>query len=226
MTVQQSLRQEVLHGAVDASAAAERVVPLSRAAVLESFKVGHDGINRREFLTYAWAAALGLLTLESGLATYRFMSPRFRAGAFGGTFPLGEASNLPSTDIDPQAHTPGKFWLVNTEEGPRALYMVCTHLGCLYKWEPTNNRFLCPCHASQFSREGHYIYGPATRSLDQFVVEIVEGDSILSETIDEGGRIVAPAAEAPGTEIIIDTGRRIRGKPATLSPARAKDDVD
>ena len=223
MTVQQSLRQQGFREVVDTSAAADRVAPLSRAATLELFKVGHEGINRREFLTYAWAGALALLTLESGLATYRFMSPRFLPGTLGGEFPLGAAANLPSIDIDPQANTVGKFWLVNTEDGPRALYMVCTHLGCLYKWDASNNHFLCPCHASQFSREGHYIKGPAPRSLDQFVVEISDGDSIVAKTEDDNDRIVAPAAEALGTEVIVDTGVRIRGKPAALSPARARD---
>ena len=152
--------------------------------MLESFEAGHEGINRREFLTYAWAGALGLLTLESGLATYQFMYPRFREGEFGGKFPLGAASVLPQTGIDPQSNTTGKFWLINTDEGPRALYMVCTHLGCLYKWEPSNSRFECPCHGSKFNREGHFIEGPAPRSLDQFQIEIVQGGSVVSMTED------------------------------------------
>ena len=226
MTIHQSLLQQEFRGAVDTSAVAERVAPLSRAAVLESFNAGHEGINRREFLTYAWAGALGLLTLESGLASYQFMSPRFRAGTFGGEFPLGAAANLPPKDIDPQANAFGKFWLVNTEDGPRALYMVCTHLGCLYKWVPTNNRFECPCHASKFSREGHYIWGPASRSLDQFVIEVVEGDFVVAKTEDAGDKIMAPGAPASEAEIVVDTGRRIRGKPAAMSPARAKDEPD
>lgn len=226
MTVQQNLRQQVLGREVDITAAAERVAPLGREKVLETLNVGREGINRREFLTYAWASALGLLTLESGLATYRFMSPRFRAGKFGGEFHLGSAANLPATDLDPQPNTAGKFWLVNTESGPHALYMVCTHLGCLYKWDPTNNRFLCPCHSSQFSREGHFIWGPAPRSLDQFRVKVVDGDVELSETKESGDQILAPATGPPGSDIVVDTGDRIRGLPAALSPARARNEID
>ena len=204
-----------------AAAAAQRVAPVGRAAVLESFEAGHEGINRREFLTYAWAGALGLLTLESGLATYQFMYPRFREGEFGGKFPLGAASVLPQTGIDPQSNTTGKFWLINTDEGPRALYMVCTHLGCLYKWEPSNSRFECPCHGSKFNREGHFIEGPAPRSLDQFQIEIVQGGSVVSMTEDAGDRIAAPTPPGPEAEIVVNTGKRIPGKPAAASPARA-----
>ena len=202
-----------------AAAAAERVAPVGRAAVLESFDEGQEGINRREFLTYAWAGALGLLTLESGLATYQFMYPRFREGEFGGKFPLGAASALPQIGIDPEGNTTGKFWLINTDEGPRALYMVCTHLGCLYKWEPSNNRFECPCHGSKFNLEGHFIEGPAPRSLDQFLVEVVEGGSVVAQTEDMGESIAAPGTPGPDAEIVIDTGKRIQGKPKALSPA-------
>ena len=204
-----------------AAAAAERVAPVGRAAVLESFEDGQEGINRREFLTYAWGGALGLLTLESGLATYQFMYPRFREGEFGGKFFLGAATVLPQIGIDPEANTTGKFWLINTDEGPRALYMVCTHLGCLYKWEPSNNRFECPCHGSKFSREGHYIEGPAPRSLDQFLIEIVQGGAVVAETEDMDDTIAAPALPEPDVEIVVDTGNRIAGKPKALSPAKA-----
>ena len=203
-----------------AAAAAERVAPVGRAAVLESFEAGQEGINRREFMSYAYAGALSLLTLESGLATYQFMYPRFREGEFGGKFLLGNADILPQIGIDPEANTSGKFWLINTDEGPRALYMVCTHLGCLYKWEPSANRFECPCHGSKFSREGHYIEGPAPRSLDQFLIEIVQGGSTVAQTEDAGDSISAPNLPAPDVEIVVDTGKRLSGKPKALSPAK------
>jgi len=155
-------------------------------------------MNRREFLTYAWGATLGLLALQGGVGIFFFMYPRFKAGEFGGMFFLGPESALPPTDAAPQPDTAGKFWLVNTvDEGPKALYMVCTHLGCLYKWAQSNNRFECPCHGSKFSREGYYIEGPAGRSLDTFVVAVENG------------------------EVTVNTGKKILGAPRDESPARA-----
>ena len=203
-----------------AAAAAERVAPVGRAAVLESFETGQEGINRREFLAYAYGGALSLLTLEGGLATYQFMYPRFREGEFGGEFNLGAATVLPQVGIDPEGNTTGKFWLINTDDGPRALYMVCTHLGCLYKWEPSNNRFECPCHGSKFSREGFYIEGPAPRSLDQFIIKVVQDGSVVAETADQGDLVAAPAVPAPDAEIVVDTGKRLPGKAAADSPAK------
>ena len=202
-----------------AAAAADRVAPVGRAAVLESFETGQEGINRREFLAYAYGGALSLLTLEGGLATYQFMYPRFREGEFGGKFLLGNASVLPQVGIEPEGNTTGKFWLINTDEGPRALYMVCTHLGCLYKWEPSADRFECPCHGSKFNREGHFIKGPAPRSLDQFLVEIVQDGEVVSITEDLGDTIAAPSLPSPDVEIVVDTGKRIQGKAGASSPA-------
>lgn len=154
-------------------------------------------MNRREFLTYAWGAALGLLTIEAGVVSFFFLYPRFRAGEFGGKFYLPPAE-VPPADAAPKPYSEGKFWLVTTAEGsPKALYMVCTHLGCLYKWAPTNNRFECPCHGSKFTHDGLYIEGPAPRSLDSF-----------------------PIAEE-NSQLIVDTGKKILGSPSTESPFRA-----
>ncbi|MBI1298756.1 Rieske 2Fe-2S domain-containing protein [bacterium] len=191
--------------------------PATEEAVEE---VGQAGINRREFLTYAWGAALGLLTLEIGVGSYYFMYPRFRAGEFGGAFSVPQ-SDIPPADAAPNGNTNGKFWLVDTPEGPRALYMVCTHLGCLYKWEPSTFRFECPCHASKFSHDGHYIEGPASRSLDQFVIEVMQNGAVVSSTEDAGDDIVPPQIPGPDAQIVVQTGQRVLGKSAAASPARA-----
>ena len=173
--------------------AAPKAAPAPK--VEEEAATGSAGISRREFITYAWGAALGLLTVETALMSYFFMYPRFKAGQFGGKFFL-PPTEVPAIDAAPKGETAGKFWLVSTEEGPKAIYMVCTQLGCLYKWEPSNNRFECPCHGSKFSKDGFYIEGPAPRSLDSFVLT------------EENGQVV------------VDTGKKITGNPAGESPAR------
>ncbi len=153
-------------------------------------------MNRREFLTYAFGGAMGLLALQAGVVSFFFMYPRFKAGEFGGLFFMGPESSVPPADAAPIAVSDGKFWWVNVEgEGPKAIYMVCTHLGCLYKWVGENNRFECPCHGSKFTRSGDYIEGPAPRSLDHFELTVEDG------------------------EFVVDTGARVNGAPAADSPA-------
>ena len=43
---------------------------------------------------------------------------------------------------------------------------ICPHLGCRFNWDGTVNRFICPCHGSQFGLEGDKLAGPAPRGLD------------------------------------------------------------
>jgi menaquinol-cytochrome c reductase iron-sulfur subunit len=43
---------------------------------------------------------------------------------------------------------------------------ICPHLGCYYNWSDAQNRFMCPCHGSQYSFDGTHVAGPAPRGLD------------------------------------------------------------
>jgi cytochrome b6-f complex iron-sulfur subunit len=128
------------------------------------------------------------------VGSFLFLYPRFGVGEFGGDFPKTRAEFL-DVEAPPAPEPDGKFWMVTTAEGePKALYMVCVHLGCLYKWEPSNKRFECPCHGSKYTKDGYYIEGPATRSLDWFEMT-VEGDLVNVHTGKKN--LGAPAAESP-----------------------------
>jgi cytochrome b6-f complex iron-sulfur subunit len=184
-------------------------------------------MTRREFLYYIWAASMALFTAELGGAILWFAVPRFAAGEFGGVFEL-DVNEVPPADSDPASFDAGRFWLVNIGEGniadPRlpadypqtpgvkALYKVCVHLGCLYKWVPTNNRFECPCHGSKYLPTGVRVDGPASRNLDVFTIQAVDANgNVLSETSEEGSAVDVTGA----ARLRINTGRRLTGAPNT-----------
>jgi cytochrome b6-f complex iron-sulfur subunit len=189
-------------------------------------------LSRREFLYYLWGVSMAVFMAGSGGVAVWFTLPRFREGEFGGVFtvPLEE---IPPVDAEPKEFAEGRFWLVNIgpnsvsdprqptdyplESGVRAIYKVCTHLGCLYKWVSTYDQFECPCHGSKFLKTGSRIDGPARRNLDVFPIEVVNkaGEVIartepsMGETL-EGTPVIIPADAAA---LQVDTGRKIVGAP-------------
>jgi hypothetical protein len=173
-------------------------------------------------LTYVWAGTLAVMTLGSGLAAYQFLYPHKNANTFGGKFHLGAAADMPPVGSEPQANLDGRFWLVNTEDGPRAFYHVCprsratSHVRII--WDPVRSRFDCPVCGAKFSREGHYIEGPSPRSLDQFVIEVLTGRKVISETKRLADVIEAPVVPSPEARIVIDTGKIIEGFARMESP--------
>lgn len=169
-------------------------------------------LTRRELLNYVWLGSIGVFLAELGGVGYLFSMPRFKAGEFGGKFTLGPVSSLPGVEALPEPNNEGKFWFVRLDQGILALYKVCTHLGCIYNWQESEIRFICPCHGSQFQRDGTYISGPAPRSLDRFVVRLVDaGGQVVAETdTASGDPLPVPSDDLT---VVVDTGSLIRGKP-------------
>ncbi len=48
----------------------------------------------------------------------------------------------------------------------------CTHMGCILNFYKDKKRFICPCHHSRFTIDGHKFKGPAQRDLDKITYKI------------------------------------------------------
>lgn len=189
------------------------------------------GMSRREFLYYIWGASMALFTAQfTGLFIW-FAIPRFREGEFGGSFRLSVAE-IPEKNAPPVNRPDGRFWLVNLDStqpnqrmyqvqdeqnpivGVAAIYKVCTHLGCIFPWNETNERFECPCHGSKYRLDGRRIESPAPRTLDRFAITVVDADgNVLNEPeLVNGFWAPVNLADYPdAVEILVDTGRRMDG---------------
>ncbi len=166
------------------------------------------GVTRREFLFYVWGASMALFLAETAGISVLFALPRFREGQFGGLITVN-ASDFPKVSDPPVADNEGMFWMVTTDKGILANYKVCTHLGCIYAWDNLANRFACPCHGSQFQKDGTWIAGPAPRSLDKFAMAAYTHTGQLVASSDDGSPMPLP----PSASIVkVDTGKRILGK--------------
>mgnify|MGYP002049765929 CR=1 FL=1 len=65
---------------------------------------------------------------------------------------------------------------------PFALQAECTHLGCLVgPWNPLSQRFVCPCHGSEYKRDGSVARGPAPKPLKLAKVGTDEQGQVVLE---------------------------------------------
>merc|ERR1719284_1412999 len=63
---------------------------------------------------------------------------------------------------------------------------VCTHLGCTVPWNAAENKFMCPCHGSQYNNQGKVVRGPAPLSLALAHVEATSGEVKLQPVDGDG----------------------------------------
>ena len=76
-------------------------------------------------------------------------------------------------------------WVVKTAAGDTVAYSPqCTHLGCAYHWEEASNKFVCPCHGSEFSLDGKVLTGPAPRPLDRLMSRVEDGKLLIGSQVE------------------------------------------
>lgn len=74
----------------------------------------------------------------------------------------------------------GHVVLLEADGEVRAFSAVCTHLGCVVKWQPTDHHAIyCECHGGMFDRQGAVVGGPPPRPLPQYPVEVRDGQVIV-----------------------------------------------
>lgn len=59
----------------------------------------------------------------------------------------------------------------------RAFSAICTHLGCVVRWDEQSRQIHCPCHAGFFGPDGAVLSGPPPRPLTAHKV-VVAGDEL------------------------------------------------
>lgn len=69
----------------------------------------------------------------------------------------------------------GHVALIDAGGEVRAFSAVCTHLGCIVRWESGMEHLYCACHGGMFNREGQVVGGPPPRPLPSYPVEVRDG---------------------------------------------------
>ncbi len=144
-------------------------------------KEDENNLPRRDFLNLSWRLIGALAAGQAAYAGLRFLASRKAEGSFGQVVTAGLVADFPAMTITP--FDPERFLLVRFESGGfLALSTKCTHLACTVGWNEPQQRFVCPCHGSEFQRDGTVLKPPAPRPLDRFAITIESNGQIQVDT--------------------------------------------
>ncbi|MEW6405209.1 MAG: Rieske 2Fe-2S domain-containing protein [Chloroflexota bacterium] len=154
-------------------------------------------LSRRDFLKIAWSFFGGAALLETAGVFMAYLQPRLTEGEFGSIITAGPVEDFPPNSVTHISN--GRFYVVRLGDGGfMAVYHRCTHLGCTVPWDQTAQKFICPCHNSQFDQQGKVENPPAPRPLDMFPVTIENGElkvhtgTIIQRQTYETAQVVYP----------------------------------
>jgi cytochrome b6-f complex iron-sulfur subunit len=170
------------------------------------------GVTRRQFLNRSIVGFMVMSISGFGAAVVAFLWPS-TTGGFGAQITVGPVEDVRARiqDADGFLYVPeGRAWVTEypasalgkaataypsalqpiLEAGFTALWQTCPHLGCRVPNCVTSQWFECPCHGSQYNRNGEKKGGPAPRGMDRF-----------------------PGSVSPAGDLVINTGQIIQGPP-------------
>jgi len=136
--------------------------------------------SRRSFSRNAALGATGIVTAQIAGGFVWLLWPN-KTGAFGGQITVA-AGDVPEPQGEPFRWVPGKFYLVHPDDGLKALYWKCVHLGCTVPWIDGEQQFICPCHGSVYEYNGTRVSGPAPYGLDAMPVTVNDDGSVTVDT--------------------------------------------
>jgi cytochrome b6-f complex iron-sulfur subunit len=149
-------------------------------------------LGRRQFMNLLTFGAATGTALGALYPIVKYFLPPSSGAAGGGITAKDELGNDVKASQFLQAHGAGDrslvqglkgdpTYLVVTDGGSLEQYginSVCTHLGCVVPWNASENKFICPCHGSQYNATGKVVRGPAPLSLALAHAEVTEDDTV------------------------------------------------
>ena len=135
-------------------------------------------MGRRQFMNLLTFGAVTGTALGALYPVVKYFIPPSAGGVGGGVTAKDALGNDISASKFLETHKPGErslaqglkgdpTYLVAQSEGLAnyGINAVCTHLGCVVPWNGSANKFICPCHGSQYDTTGKVVRGPAPLSL-------------------------------------------------------------
>ncbi|HXB62654.1 MAG TPA: ubiquinol-cytochrome c reductase iron-sulfur subunit [Acidobacteriaceae bacterium] len=92
------------------------------------------------------------------------------------TAPVAKTITLERRDAWQTTSSQTAVYVLPSKDGQlRILSPICPHLGCSVRWDESQTKFICPCHAGSFTADGDRISGPPPRSMDTLEAKVEDG---------------------------------------------------
>jgi cytochrome b6-f complex iron-sulfur subunit len=149
-------------------------------------------LGRRQFMNLLTFGTITGTVLGALYPVVRYFLPTSSGGAGGGVTAKDALGNdivvsdfLSSHSVGDRVLAQGlkgdpTYIVVESTEAiaDYGINAVCTHLGCVVPWNGNENKFICPCHGSQYDSTGKVVRGPAPLSLALAHTETTEDGKI------------------------------------------------
>ena len=150
-------------------------------------------LGRRQFMNLLTFGTITGTVLGASYPIIKYFIPPSSGGGGGGVTAKDALGNNVKAAVFLEEHQPGDrelvqglkgdpTYLVVKEEGGLESYginSICTHLGCVVPWNVNANKFMCPCHGSQYDATGKVVRGPAPLSLALAHADVTEDDDVI-----------------------------------------------
>lgn len=140
-------------------------------------------LDRRKALGVLTGAAFAIAGGGTAITTIRYMRPNvlFEPPT---KVSIGTIADIPLGTL--LVLVEQKLYVAHTSKGIFAMSSVCTHLGCMTRYDPEKNAIACPCHGSKFDAAGNVTAGPAPSPLARKQI-VLEGDLLVVDTRKDVG---------------------------------------
>jgi cytochrome b6-f complex iron-sulfur subunit len=181
-------------GSAAAFAPAPRVTGLSTTARMAASDELYIDMDRRNLMNLILVGSAAVTVGGLAIPYIAFFVPPGAGGGSGGStakdalgndiFLASYLETHPAKDRSLAQGLKGDATYIIVKEDKTiesyGLNAVCTHLGCVVPWSAANNKFMCPCHGSQYAPTGAVVRGPAPLPLALAHCDDVDGKITFS----------------------------------------------
>jgi cytochrome b6-f complex iron-sulfur subunit len=157
--------------------------PLSSSGSVSGGKSREEGLKgvdfeRRSFLGKVVGGVGAAVAVSTLYPIVKYIIPPVKEITEVSELVVGKASEVPENSGKIYQFNKDKVLVINDNGSLTACSAVCTHLGCLVRWEDKDNEIFCPCHGAKYTQTGEIISGPQPLPLAPSNVR-VEGEDLI-----------------------------------------------